>query len=182
MRLGGLPFEDPPGQSVSVPQATTIPLAKGAKPSFPPLCIVCHSLPDSEARLLIDTTSGWLSVFFPILHLFGWRHFRVPTCRPCKWTLRAQRWGRNLVAFAIGAAAIGYFASHYAPLPRTQRKWALFATVCAALVPWMVIEALWPRYIDVTTTKDTTNYDFASEDYARAFAAINEVDFEDDVA
>ncbi|MCA8969702.1 MAG: hypothetical protein KDC95_07960 [Planctomycetes bacterium] len=74
---------------------------------------------------------------------------------------------------ALVAIAIGYFWNDFRDYSRAQRKFAILGVVLAFLAPWIVFEVFWPRYFDITASKDTIDYEFASPDYANAFAVAN---------
>jgi len=54
------------------------------------------------------------------------------------------------------------------------RKWIIMGVILVVCVPYFVWEVFFPPTIDITAYKDSVDYEFADEDYAYDFAALND--------
>ncbi|MCB9880840.1 MAG: hypothetical protein H6832_09560 [Planctomycetes bacterium] len=153
--------------------STDVTLPQHHKAVFPDLCIVCHGEPNGHARLVINTSRGWLGYFVPILWFFQWKRVDVPVCSSCKFSFYAQRWGRNVLMVALACIAIGFWWNDFRGLSRGERKLVLLGVGLAFLAPWIAIEVFWPRHFHLTASKHEVAYEFASPAYASAFAVAN---------
>lgn len=160
-----------------MPLATRIKLSSAVKPTFPNLCIVCHTPPDSTITVL-QNSSNWLwAILFPILApifaLTGWSRVQVPICRKCKLMFRAQAWSRRLLILALLVLAI-WLTPEFAMIDSRFLKRLAGLAFCAVMIlPYLILEIFFPRYFTTQASRDAVDYEFESSDYADAFYALN---------
>ena len=115
-----------------------------------------------------------LAVFFlPLLYLFGWSRVEFPLCRECKPRFYMQRWGRTVVCWSIIIVAIFAFMPYFETSSRLARRLAVGGIAMLALAPYILFELFVPRSFEVTSSGATRTYEFASQEYAIHFYALN---------
>lgn len=140
--------------------------------SFPKRCVVCGiDHPDSTVTLVTGSLGWWT-------WLLGWfaRPFKVtaPACHSCSWRLHAARLLSLLVTVALVLAAFYFVWPYFADaVPRRLRKWAMIGLALVCLSPQCIYEVLYPKPFDITAFADSVDYEFANEDLAVEFAALN---------
>src|ERR1700753_1886596 len=96
-----------------MPLSTDLTLPKEQKPIFPDKCIVCHAKPDSTIKIAQNSQNPWLGFFAPIVMLFGWSRVEIPMSRRCKTRFLFQRWGRQLICWALVLIVIWWLMPHF---------------------------------------------------------------------
>ncbi len=157
-----------------MPLSTDVKLPRKYDPVFPDWCIVCGEKPDTFTRVAHNGMSAIFLLVLPILYLFKWRSIQVPVCRACKPKFLWQRWGRTMIwlTIAIGVAAI--FVPFFMTWSPIARRIAVLGIMVIFLIPYFVMDTLWPRIFDVSVNGDEIEYEFKSKKYAVEFAAIND--------
>ena len=157
----------------TMPLATDVTLPRDYKAVFPRKCLMCHGKPDATVRV-VENTQGLVSaILLPILFSVSWARVEVPICRQCKARFRLQRWGRNLIFWVAAIVAVWIMMPYYVTWPRLVRMIAPLGLAVLVLWPYFLAEILWPRVIDITVRKDSTEYKFASRMYAQEFVDLN---------
>jgi len=158
-----------------MPLSTDITLPAEVQPVFPDRCVVCDCETIKRSKIAVDTQNGLLSFFVPIMSLFEWKKIEFPVCEDCSGKFFRQRWFRTLVCWTIIGIVVFVTLPYFQGLNRSITKLAILAIALAAIIPHMIFEVFFPRWFDVTASKQTTQYEFKSEDYATDFYALNRV-------
>ena len=153
--------------------STDVTLPRGVNPIFPDKCIVCHAKPDSAVRIAQNSQNGLIAFFMPLIMLFGWSRVEVPLCQSCKPRFRIQRWGRQILCWALVIVLVWWLVPQFRSWSGLTRKIAVGGLVLIGLIPYVAWEVIWPRIFDTTARDDTVDYEFASAAYASEFAALN---------
>ena len=154
--------------------SSEVTLPKDYVPKFPAKCIVCHGAPDSDVKIAHNSQNPFLTFFIPVLWMFGWSRVEVPICKACKPRYRVQRWGRELICWALIIACFLLIAPHFKSWPRLTRNIVVLALVFAVIALWALAEVVWPRIFDTTARAESIDYEFASPHYAAEFYELNE--------
>ena len=150
-----------------------IRLPRSEKPIFPDRCIRCGVGPALEKLSIWTSTQGWwtfLTLFFgtPVRVL-------VPVCPHCRWMIRLQRWGDNLLVSLFVLAAIFAFMPYIEPhVPRALAKYVVALLLVVCMSPYLLWKWFWPPDFDVTAHDNSIDYEFKSEIYAAEFITLNE--------
>lgn len=170
-----------------MPLSKDVTLPRSVIPRFPDKCIVCHCKPDSTTKIAHNSSNWFLAFFIPLLMLFGWSRVEIPICQKCKPRFRLQRWGRELISWGLIIVAVLLIMPYFSGWSGLAKKIVVGALALLAVSPSIIAEVIWPRIFDTTAQNDTMDYEFASEEYAAEFHAINqlhiiesEVDFDAD--
>jgi len=156
--------------------STDVRLPKRIMPVFPDRCVVCHCLPTSTAKINTNAQNPLAVFLMPILYLFGWSRVEFPLCSACKPRFYFQRWGRTVVCWLVVGVAVFAAMPHFDEWNRLTRKFAVGGLALIALVPYIAFELFVPRSFDVTSGSASTDYEFASEEYAVEFFALNKAE------
>ncbi|WP_234952724.1 hypothetical protein [Rhodopirellula baltica] len=156
--------------------STDVRLPKRIKPVFPDRCVVCHCLPTSTAKINTNAQNPLAVFLMPILYLFGWSRVEFPLCSACEPRFYFQRWGRTVVCWLVVGVAVFAAMPHFEEWNRLTRKFAVGGLALIALVPYIAFELFVPRSFDVTSGNASTDYEFASEEYAVEFFALNKAE------
>ena len=154
--------------------SSEVTLPKDYVPKFPAKCIVCHGAPDSAVKIAHNSQNPFLTFFIPLLWIFGWSRVEVPICKACKPRYRVQRWGREVICWALLTAAFLLIPPHFKSWSRVTRNIVILALGFAVISVWAWAEVIWPRIFDTTARTDSIDYEFASPHYAAEFYELNE--------
>ena len=154
--------------------STEVTLPTDYVPKFPAKCIVCHGAPDSSVKIAHNSQNPLLKLFIPILWFLGWSRVEVPICKVCKPRYRLQRWGRELLSWAVIIGAFLLIAPHFKTWPPLKRNIIVLLLVFAVVAIYTLAEVVWPRIFDTTARKESIDYEFASPHYAAEFYELNE--------
>jgi len=157
-----------------MPLSAEVTLPKDYEAIFPDMCIVCQQKPDSITKISQNAQNPLLAFFLPILMLFGWSRVKVPICRKCKPKFRLQRWGRELICWAIIIGAVWFIMPHFKDWSPMARKITVGVLALVVLVPWCLAEAWWPRVFNTTASHDKIDYEFGTPEYAVEFHLKNQ--------
>jgi hypothetical protein len=58
-------------------------------------------------------------------------------------------------------------------VPRVWKKWSMMGLAIVCLLPQIILAIFFPRPFDVTSYKDSVDYEFADAEYAYDFAEAN---------
>ena len=152
--------------------STDVRLHRDRGPVFPDRCVACgRGQPDASFRIRRRPTR-WLSV---LTALPGGRRTEVhaPACAPCVARMTSRRVVSLVVTILLVTLgvflALGALGSYDGPF----KKPLGIGGALLALVPWILVEVLWPPVFDITVFRDTVDYEFADADYADEFEAMN---------
>jgi hypothetical protein len=154
--------------------SSEVTLPKDYVPKFPAKCIVCHGAPDSTVKIAHNSQNAFLTFIIPFLWIFGWSRVEVPICKACKPRYRVQRWGRELICWALLIAAFVLIPPHFKSWSRVTRNIVILVLGFAVISVWALAEVIWPRIFDTTARTDSIDYEFASPHYAAEFYELNE--------
>lgn len=152
--------------------STDVNLPRKHKAKFPDRCVVCgHPAPEATATLITGTLGWWTWT----LWCFGSAcTVRAPACNHCGWRLHAGRFLSLAITIAIAAAAIWFIWPLFADaVPRSLRKFAMMGLALVCILPQIIYEVAYPKPFDITAYSDSVDYEFADEEYAIEFAALN---------
>ena len=153
--------------------STDVTMPTSLKPIFPNECVVCCSETFDTAKITQNSQNP-ISVFFmPILWLFRWSRVEFPLCRNCLFRFYFQRWGRWILCCALIAIAFPIIAPYYREWSPLFRKIAIGVSCFVAMIPYVLFEVFVPRAFNTTSYPKTTTYEFASQDLALQFYALN---------
>lgn len=152
--------------------STDINLPRTHKAKFPDRCVVCGTPgPDSNVTLITGSIGWWTW----LLWWFGSPCIvRAPACNHCSWRLHAGRFLSLVVTIVIVIASIWLIWPHFADaVPRAMKKWAMMGLAIVCLLPQIIYEVVYPKPFDITAFSNSVDYEFADEEFAFEFAALN---------
>jgi len=152
--------------------STDVRLPRQVDPDFPDRCVACgRGEPGSTFRVR-RRPMRWFSV---VTILPGGRRHEVhaPACEPCVDRMVRRRILSITVSLALGITGVFLVMTLLDEVDRAYRKLVGIGGAILALSPWILIEVLWPPAFDTTVFKDSVDYEFADEDYAEEFEALN---------
>lgn len=133
---------------------------------------MCGSQAPASTVTLITGSIGWWTW---LLWCFGSACIvRAPACNHCSWRLHAGRFAS--LAFTVGVAIMAIWLIW--PLvgdavPRSLRRWAMMGLAVACILPQAIYEVVYPKPFDITAYSDSVDYEFADQELAVEFAALN---------
>ena len=140
---------------------------------YPTRCVSCGVDPQGRTITIRTHTIGWWTYW---LWTFG-KGFTThpPVCGSCARRIRVQRWGRFAVPLLIAMLVMIFIWPQLDENVALEfRKWIIMALILLCCVPYFFWEVYFPPKIDITAFKDSVDYEFADEDYAHDFAALND--------
>ncbi len=153
--------------------STDITLPKEVKAKFPDKCIVCQEKPDSTIKITQNSSNPLLAFFMPLLMLFNLSRLEVPICISCKKRFLFQRWSRQIISFVVAMIAIFLITPYFSDWSELTRKLAVGGIVLLIIMPIIILEVIWPRIFDITTRKNSVDYEFSDSDYGLEFYELN---------
>lgn len=152
----------------------TLPI--DASPRWPDACVCCLKIhPARTMRLRADRigwdqliTLGWAVGLRPL--------YEVPACEACERGLiraRRLRWAARALVAVVGVLAAAWLLRAGGVGPNPVSRWIIAFAAMILIVPAAVFDALHPLRIDTTARGSRIDFEFASRDYAAAFAEAN---------
>ena len=138
--------------------STDITLPANIQPVFPSRCVVCGEESSDTAKISADAQGFIVSFFVPLMSLLGRKKIEFPICPECKPRFFRQRWIRSLICWSIIIVVVFVALPYFQGWNRSVTKLAVLGIGIAAVVPQLIFEVFFPRWFDITASKETVDY------------------------
>ncbi|MGB3970008.1 MAG: hypothetical protein WBO45_24955 [Planctomycetota bacterium] len=156
--------------------STDVRLPKNVTPVFPDACCACGAPRPGDRVSVANRRFRWYELIWPWSWFLNKRvRVEVPVCAGCRPALLAGRRWRSwiLAGVIVAVVSLAYPWAKSIGAGRTVAKVVVLAVCVVCLAPLMLWWALHPPPFDTTVGADHVDYEFASAEYARQFAACN---------